>query len=48
MELNKNSLCYTCLGCNKLEIEQFRGTNKCENYVRGETNDNQKIMFSKL
>lgn len=25
--------CYKCLGCNKLECENFRGDNDCKNYV---------------
>lgn len=31
--------CINCLGCNRLELEQFNGTYRCENYVydgRGE------------
>ena len=30
-------ICLKCLGCNKLEIENFVGTNKCKNF--GGTNE---------
>lgn len=26
------TLCNKCLGCNKLEQQSFKGTNKCDNY----------------
>lgn len=25
--------CRTCLGCNLLELEEFKGKQKCENYI---------------
>lgn len=28
--------CINCLGCNLLETD-FEGTDKCENYVKGDT-----------
>lgn len=27
--------CTTCLGCNRLELEEFEGYYRCENYMRG-------------
>lgn len=39
-ELNRYSICRNCLGCNQLELETFKGVFKCENYIRG-TNDLQ-------
>lgn len=29
-QINKNTVCYRCLGCNKLELEDFKGTYKCQ------------------
>ena len=26
------TLCSKCLGCNKLEMQTFKGINKCDNY----------------
>lgn len=41
--MNKlNGLCLTCLGCNKLENENFVGTYKCKNY-EGDKKDVSKI-----
>ena len=33
MQLEKDKLCYYCLGCYKLEIENFAGVNRCNNFV---------------
>lgn len=33
-------LCKTCLGCNRLEIENYVGTAKCENYIDGTKKEN--------
>lgn len=27
--------CKTCLGCNRLELIEFKGTYRCENYIKG-------------
>lgn len=27
--------CETCLGCNRLLIEDFKGTYRCDNYIKG-------------
>ena len=35
MQLEKDKLCYYCLGCNKLEINNFAGVNRCENFETG-------------
>lgn len=29
------TLCYRCLGCNKLESEEFKGVNQCNEFRRG-------------
>lgn len=43
-QISKDRRCYTCLGCNRLEIEEFNGTYRdCPNYMKGkevENNDN--------
>lgn len=36
----RKTICYSCLGCTRLEDKNFKGTFKCENYIRG-TNDFQ-------
>lgn len=28
-------ICKTCLGCNKLELKEFKGTYQCNNYKGG-------------
>lgn len=32
--------CWTCLGCNRLEDERFRGDNTCKNYRRATADKN--------
>lgn len=34
VQLLKSSLCWDCLGCNKLELTYFTGTKKCKRYVK--------------
>lgn len=31
--------CKTCLGCNRLEDENFTGIWRCENYIEGKSKD---------
>ena len=33
-------LCKTCLGCNRLEIENYIGTAQCKNYIDGTKKEN--------
>ena len=35
--------CKTCLGCNRLELEDFKEICRCENYVKGVKKDNGYI-----
>jgi len=35
--------CKDCLGCNQLEIETFRGNDKCKNYRCGVTLDETRL-----
>ena len=34
--------CSTCLGCNRLEMEDFKEVYRCENYVRGREEQKKK------
>lgn len=34
-QLSKDTLCYYCLGCNKLEDEKFEGVRNCKNFMPG-------------
>lgn len=47
-EINEKTLCYTCYGCNRLELQWFMGINKCENYINAckekETNDHKTSL----
>lgn len=38
-QINSNTLCYRCLGCNKLELEEFNGTNYCKNSILVDKNN---------
>lgn len=33
-ELNTNTLCTSCAGCNRLYNEDFKGIYRCKNYFR--------------
>ena len=37
-------LCKTCLGCNRLESENFVGTTQCKNYIDGTKKENLGIQ----
>lgn len=41
-QIDKDKKCYSCLGCNKLEQENFNGIYRCENYMRGKSNDEKE------
>lgn len=34
-QIDKDRKCYSCLGCNRLEQEEFKGVYRCENYMKG-------------
>lgn len=42
MDLEKNKLCYYCLGCNRLEIKNFVGVKRCNNFEAGMDNWQEK------
>lgn len=31
--------CKTCIGCNRQELENFKEIYRCENYMRGDTDE---------
>lgn len=34
--------CPTCLGCNRLDLKDFKGVYRCDYYMEGENNENYK------
>lgn len=42
-QLKKDTVCYYCLGCNRLEDENFNGVRNCKNMIQGITNWQEKI-----
>ncbi len=43
LSLLNNTLCRTCLGCNRLEIKYFQGVKKCSNYYKDKNYNQIKI-----
>lgn len=41
--LLKNTLCRTCLGCNRLDLSYFQGVKKCSNYRKSNLDRQVKI-----
>ncbi len=39
------TLCNKCLGCNRLEDENFRGDNNCRNFHKGVSDDDKKGLY---
>lgn len=37
-QMEKDKICYYCMGCNKLEDEKFEGTIRCNYFVTGRDN----------
>lgn len=31
--------CKSCMGCNRLELAEFKEIYRCENYMRGDTDE---------
>lgn len=42
-QIEKNTLCYYYLGCNKLELEKFNGIMRCKGFVSGGENWQEKL-----
>lgn len=38
--------CKTCLGCNQLELKEFRGVYECKNYKKGVINDRNLKFYN--
>ncbi len=38
------SKCKTCLGCNRQELDNFKEVYRCENYVKGVNEDEEKSI----
>lgn len=34
--------CPTCLGCNRLDLKGFKGVYRCNSYVKGGNDENNK------
>lgn len=34
-QIDEDKICFTCLGCNRLELEEFNGVYRCNNYAKG-------------
>lgn len=46
-QIEKNKLCNYCMGCMKLENEQFNGVHNCSNFIQIEPGW-QKKMWKEL
>lgn len=36
--------CVKCIGCNRLELENFKGVWRCENYIEKEKTEDEQIQ----
>lgn len=41
-QISSDKKCFTCLGCNRLELEDFNGIYRCQNYMKGAKDGNCK------
>lgn len=46
-ELNTNTLCTSCAGCNRLYNEEFKGIYRCKNYFKMEGFSDDKMYKTK-
>jgi len=35
-QIDKQYICYTCIGCNRLATQEFQGVYRCNNYIKKE------------
>lgn len=42
-QIEKNTLCYYCLGCNKQESEEYKSVMRCKNFVPGVENWQERL-----
>lgn len=50
-QIDKQYLCYTCAGCLREEIPDFKGVYRCKNYIKGAKEDgknNNTIQVTKF
>ena len=43
-QIEQDRKCITCLGCNRLEDESFAGVRRCENYIKGWSEDEEESI----
>ena len=41
-QIDNKKLCYYCLGCNKLEYENFAGVMRCKGFMAGQADWQEK------
>ena len=41
-QINNKKLCKYCLGCNKLEDENFNGVMRCKHFIQGQADWQEK------
>lgn len=46
-ELKKETLCKRCIGCNRLEDENFEGVYRCINFIEWKKEKNNTIISQK-
>lgn len=42
-QIEKNTLCYYCLGCNKQESEEYKPVMRCKDFMAGTENWQEKL-----
>lgn len=42
-QIKKDTLCYYCLGCNKQESEDYKPVKRCNNFVSGYENWQERL-----
>lgn len=43
-QLEQDKLCKKCVGCNRLEISEFNGVYRCNNFIEMERKKNEQIQ----
>jgi hypothetical protein len=43
-QIEQDKLCYTCYGCGRLEIDNFNGVYRCDNYIKGVRYDEKESI----
>lgn len=42
-QIESNTLCYYCMGCNKQENENYKPVMRCKNFIQGIENWQEKL-----